>query len=129
VIYIVDTYAWIEYFTGSKSGLALKYLLDNKNNKFITMECCLAELKGFCLREYSDFNKMYNIIKKNSIVLPVLNEHWLQAADIKHEIRKKVKDFGIIDSILVAKQNELKCVIVSGDRHFKDMKRVVYVGD
>ncbi len=128
VIYIVDTYAWVEYFIGSESGLKLKNLLDNKNNKFITIECCLAELRGFCLREEADFSKMYGIIKKNSVILPVLTTHWLQAAKIRQETRKKIKDFGLVDAILVAKQNELKCHIVSGDKHFKGMKNVVYIG-
>lgn len=127
VIYIVDTYAWIEYFIGSESGLKLKNLLANKSDKFITMDCCLAELRGFCLREEADFNKMSGVIKNNSIILPILTTHWLEAAEIRHQIRKKVKDFGIIDAVLVAKQNELKCKIVSGDRHFKDLKNVVYV--
>ena len=129
VIYIVDTHAWIEYFMGSKSGLILKNLFDNKDKKFITMECSLSELEGFCLREDADFSKMYSVIKKNSIILPVLTGHWLEAAKIRHETRKRVKDFGLIDSILVAKQNELKCTIVSGDKHFKRFKNVVYVGE
>ena len=129
VIYIVDTHAWIEYFMGSKSGLVLKNLLENKNNKFISMECSLAELLGFCLRESIDFAGMYKIVKKDSIVLPVTVDIWLKAAEIKHEIRKKIKDFGLIDAILLAKQNELNSFIISGDKHFKNMKKIVYVGD
>ena len=52
-----------------------------------------------------------------------------KAAEIRHEIRKKVKDFGLIDAILVAKRNELKCKIVSGDKHFKGMKDIIYIGE
>ena len=129
MICIIDSWAWIEYFIGSKDGLMLKRLLDNKNYKFITMECTLSELQSYCLRTNNDFNHIYNAIKKNSIILPVLQEHWLEAAKIKNEVRKKVKDFGLVDSILVAKQNEFKCKIVSGDKHFKDMKNVIYIGD
>ena len=128
-MYIVDTHAWIEYFMGSKSGFILKKLFTNINNKFITIECSLAELKFFCVRESINFENMLQVIKKDSIILPVLQEHWLEAAQIKYEIRKKIKDFGLIDSILVAKQNEFKCHIVSGNRHFKGMKNIVYIGD
>lgn len=129
MIYLVDSWAWIEYFIGSKGGLILKKLLENKNHKFITMECTASELRSYCLRTNNDFNRMYNALKRNSIILPVLTDNWLQAASIRHEIRKKVKDFGLIDAILVSKQNELKCNIVSGDKHFKKMENVVYVGD
>jgi len=129
MIYIVDSWAWIEYFIGSEKGLILKKLLDNKNHKFITMECTISELKSYCLRTNNDFSKMHNTLKRNSIILPVLKEHWLNAAEIRHEIRKMIKDFGLIDSILVSKQNELKCKIVSGDKHFKGMKNVIYIGE
>lgn len=128
MLYIVDSWAWIEYFIGSKKGLVLKRLLDNKNHKFITMECTISELKSYCLRTNNNFAKMYSALKRNSIILPVLSEHWQRAAEIRNEMRKEIEDFGLIDSILVAKQKELKCIIVSGDKHFKNLRNVVYVG-
>ena len=129
MIYIVDSWAWIEYFIGSKSGLKLKKLIDNKNHRFITMECSLSEVKSYCLSTNNDFTLINKIVKKDSIILPVTADTWLKAAESKHEIKKKIKDFGLIDSILVAKQNELDCMLISGDEHFKNMKKVVYLGD
>ena len=129
MIYIVDAYAWVEYSIGSESGLILKKLLNNKNNKFVTMECTISELKTYCLRTNKDFSRMYIVLKINSIILPVLTNNWLEAAEVRHEIRKKIKDFGLIDSILVAKQNELKCWVVSGDTHFENLKNIVYIGN
>ena len=119
----------MEYFVGSKEGLALKKLLDNKNHKFITLYCTVSELRSYCLRTSRNFDQMYSTLKKNSIILPVLNEHWLNAASIRHEIRKKVRDFGLVDAILLAKQNELKCMIVSGDPHFIGLKNIIYIGE
>lgn len=128
MIYIVDSHAWVEYFTGSKAGLVLKKLLENKNSKFITMECTISELRSYCLRTSMEFSRVHSILKRNSIILPVLAEHWLNAAEIRHESRKSIKDFGLIDAILVAKQNELKCMIISGDPHFKSLKNIVFMG-
>ena len=99
MIYIIDSWAWIEYFIGSKAGLVLKKLLDNNNHKFITMECTAGELKSYCLRTDKDFIKMNGILRRNSIILPVLSHNWLEAAKIRHEIRKKVKDFGLMYAI------------------------------
>jgi predicted nucleic acid-binding protein len=128
MIYIIDSWAWVEYFIGSKSGLNMKNLLNNKNNKFITLECTVSELKSYCLRTGYDFGIVRSILKKNSIILPVLASHWLEAAEIKHEMRKKSKDFGLIDAILAAKQKEINCNIVSGDPHFMEFKKVAYIG-
>ena len=127
MIYIVDSWAWIEYFIGSSGGFALKRLLENKNNKFVTMECCIAELVGYCLKNKLEFSKLYIIIKKNSIVLPVMVDNWIAAAKIKFELRKEIENFGLIDSILISKQKELKCKIISGDSHFKTLSNVVYL--
>ena len=71
---------------------------------------------------------LYEIIKINSIILPVLRTTWIEAAGIKHELRKKIKHFGLIDAILVAKQKELKCKVISGDPHFKSLSNVLYIG-
>lgn len=127
MIYIVDTYAWIEYLIGSSKGTFLKKLLDNINNKFITMECCIAELYGYCLKNNLNFNKIYNAVKSNSIILPIMIDNWINAAKTRFELRKKNPNFGLIDSILVAKQKEFKCKIVSGDYHFKNLPNVVYL--
>ena len=45
MLYIVDTYAWVEYLIGSKKGSILKKLREDDSNGFLTVECCLAELK------------------------------------------------------------------------------------
>jgi len=127
VIYIIDTHAWIEYFTGSKQGYILDKLLNNLNNRIITMECCIGELHSFCLKNNVDFNKMHAAVKKNSLIFPVLKEHWIEAGKLKVEMRKKIKNFGLIDAILLAKQNELGCKLVTGDFHFKNLKNIVFL--
>ena len=119
---------WIEYFKGSEEGLALKRLLNNKNDKFVTMECCISEIRYYCLKNNFDFNRIFGVIKSDSIILPILADLWINAADIKFELRKKIPHFGLIDAILVAKQQELKCKVISGDPHFKTLKNVVYIG-
>ena len=65
----------------------------------------------------------------NTVIFPVLRPQWIDAAKIRHDIRKIKPKFGLIDAILVAKQRELKCKIISGDYDFKNLKDVVYIGD
>lgn len=127
MIFILDTYIWVENIIGSKKGARLQELFDNPDNKLVTMECCIAELRGYCLKNNFDFDVLFNGIRKNSLILPVLREHWIKAAKIKHNLRKKIKNFGLIDSILIAKQEELNCKIVTGDYHFKNLKNIIFV--
>lgn len=126
MIHIIDTYAWIEYFIGSTQGKEVeKYLTDRQ--KTITMECCLGEVYAYCLKNGYDFSSLKDTIISRSVIHPVLREHWIKAAKIRYESRKKIKHFGMIDAILVAKQQELNCKIISGDPHFRTMKDVVFL--
>ena len=129
MIFIIDTQAWIDYFVGNKQGSIIRNLLQNMTNKAITMECCLSEIRGYCLKNNIDFNRLYEIIKGSSLVLPVLREHWLSAAKIRYEMRKTIKNFGLIDAILVSKQRELECKLVTGDHHFKNLKNIFFIGE
>lgn len=44
--YLLDTYAWVEYFIGSKKGEFVRGMVEDENSVIYTPECCLAELKG-----------------------------------------------------------------------------------
>ncbi len=93
------------------------------------MECCIAELIGFSLKRNLSFETIFELVKTNSIILPVLTKNWIEAAKIKFELRKKTPHFGLIDAVLVSKQKELNCKIISGDPHFKTLKNIIYIGD
>ena len=127
MIFLIDTQTWIDYFVGTKQGTIIQKLLRNEANKIITVECCLSEIKGYCLKNSIDFNRLYEIIKRSSLILPVLREHWLNASKIRYEIRKTIKNFGLIDAILIAKQQEFNCKIVTGDHHFKNLKNILFI--
>ena len=125
--YILDTYAWIEYLIGSKKGEIVRRLFQNQENQFLSLECSLSELKGWTLRENKDFTELYSIVKANSHIEAVHLQDWLAAAEIKSEMRKTMKDFGLIDALLIAKQKRYNCKIVSGDPHFENLQNVVYI--
>jgi predicted nucleic acid-binding protein len=93
-MHIVDTYAWIEYFIGSEKGEKAAVLIDDPNEHLITVECCLAEIRGWTLRESQDFDEIYAIINGNSEILRVFTRMWIRAAEIRHEVRKTVPGFG-----------------------------------
>lgn len=127
MIYIIDSYAWVEYFLGSERGEVLKKLFSDEKNQFFTIECCLAEIKGWSLRNSRDFDELFKIIRANSRIIPVTEHDWIDAAEIKFKQREKHKDFGLIDAVLLTKQSEFNCKIVSGDKHFKELKNVVFL--
>ena len=125
--YILDTYAWIEYFIGSTKGTRVKKILENARNTFTTLECGIAELYEWCIKEKIDFSRLFNIVRSLSSIEPVSLNNWIEAAKIKIERRQHVRDFGLMDAIILANQKEFKCRIVTGDKHFKILRNIEFL--
>lgn len=125
--YIIDSYAWVEYFVGSKKGEVLKKLFTDEKNKFFTIECCLAEIRGWAIKNNQDFDNILTIIKSNSESLSLTENDWILAGEERANQRKTKKNFGLIDSIILIKQKDLNCKIITGDIHFKDLKNINFL--
>jgi predicted nucleic acid-binding protein len=126
-VYLIDTYAWVEYFIGSKKGEQVKKIIEDENNAIFTAECCLAEIKGWAIRESMDFEELYSIIRKVSDIQCILTQDWLEAATIRSELRKTKEGFGMIDALIIAQQKRIGCKVVSGDPHFGHLKDVIFI--
>ncbi len=126
-VYLIDTYAWVEYFIGSKRGEKVKKIIEDENNIILTPECCLAEIKGWALRENMDFEELYFILRKVSDIQCILTQDWLEAATIRSELRKTKKGFGMMDALIMAQQKRMGGKVVSGDQHFEHLKDVIFI--
>ena len=127
MFYIIDSYTWIEYFIGSSKGETLRKLFMDERNRFTTLECCLAEIMGWSLKNNQDFAWLFTIVRSNSDILQITEHDWIDAGKERHEQRKHQKDFGLIDSVILVKQKEFNCKVISGDKHFKNLPNVVFL--
>ncbi len=125
--YILDSYAWIEYFNGTEEGKIVNKLFKDPKKRFYTVICCLAEIQGWALKNKGNFENLFRLIKSNSTIIQLTEQDWIQAAKEKHEQRKAYKDFGLIDATLITIQKQIKAKIVSGDKHFKEQKGVIFL--
>ncbi len=125
--YLVDAHAWIECFQGSKKAQPFQKLLLDPSEKFVTAESNLAEIRMWSIRAGKDFDELFHGLQANSSLTPITLNDWLEAATLREEMRKTRDHFGLIDSILLVKQKELRCKIISGDPHFKDLPNVIFL--
>ncbi len=125
-MYLFDSYAWIEYLLGTKQGNKVKKIID-KNNPIITLEPNIAEVYNWCLKHDKHFEEILPIITSISEIHQINLHHWLIAIKLRLEKRKSMKDFGLIDALLLAKQTENKGTIVTGDKHFRNTKNVIFL--
>lgn len=129
LVFLIDTYAWVEYFIGSNKGKIVKEILEDENNIIITPECVLAELKGWAIREKFDFEELYQIVRKLSDIQCLTTEDWLNAASIRNEMRKNQKDFEIIDALIIAQKDRFGCKVISDDQHFELIENTIFLSN
>ncbi|MCH7902571.1 PIN domain-containing protein [archaeon] len=126
--YILDSYAWIEYFRGSKKGEIVNRFIQNE--KCFTPSIVIAELADlYSKKKYGFLQGDIDFIKANSSVLVLDAEIALNSGKIKQRIRKKYKNnFGLADAIMLATARAAGAIVLTGDHHFKKLKNIEYLG-
>lgn len=125
--HVIDSYAWIEYFTASIKGEIVKKIIESPANEIITPTIVMAEVISITKRENRDTDTVY----KNLIGLSKIYDFDLELAKevgILHaEIRRKISDFGMADTVILLTARKLGAKVVTGDPHFKDFKEVIMI--
>jgi len=126
--YVIDSWAWIEYLIGSSHGEKVREIAENKENEMFTCVLSIAEIMSMTKRENRDSDSAYNFITSLSKIYDVNNELSKNAGFLHAEIRKTIKDFGLVDAFILAISKELKAKILTGNKHFKSFKEAVFIG-
>jgi len=125
--YLLDTYAWVEYFIGSKEGEKVKNLIEDQI--IHTPIISIAELSDKYHRENlsNEWLKRYQFIVSKSSILPCSLKIMKNSGFRKLELRKKEKTIGLVDAIIVETAIQHNLILVSGDLHFETLDNVYYL--
>lgn len=118
-IYVVDSFAWFEYFSGSAAGARAKPFIES--SKGMTPTIVIAELSEKYQREKLAFDEDLHFIIRMTRVVPLDTGIAEKAGILSHERKRKVKRWGLADSIVLATARKHKAKIVTGDEHFQDL--------
>ncbi|MDE1854150.1 MAG: type II toxin-antitoxin system VapC family toxin [Thaumarchaeota archaeon] len=124
--YVIDSYAWIEYFRGTPSGSAVRPYAEG--DRAATSTLTLAELKEKYLREkWASFEGDFDFVAARTLITPVDRKIALLAGELNHTRKKTVKDWGMADSIILATARSASAKVVTGDKHFVGLSDAVIV--
>jgi len=130
--YIIDAYAWIEYFRASKSGEVAKEYIESTDS--ITPSIVVAEVSKKLQKEIESGNetvegrsKRLEFISATSQVIELDFELAVAAGKTACEMNKKEKGWGLADAIVLCTARNLRGKVVTGDEHFRDLKEVIFV--
>jgi predicted nucleic acid-binding protein len=128
--YILDSYAWIEYFSGTKKGEIVREIIEDKGNEVYTSSLAFAEITIKLLKSGKDPAEAHMFLTLSSKELPVDTEVAKEAAYLYVEKRKKFKDIGIVDVIIMTQARRNGLTILTGDdEYFKGEKNTILLKD
>ncbi len=121
---LIDSWAWIEYFRGSKAGERAREFIEGEEDAVIST-INLAEVYRWILRFYPEevADEKVAAMKQRCTVIEVTEKIAIESAKLKHRLK-----LGLGDAIILATARETEARIVTGDPDFKGMKGVVFLG-
>jgi predicted nucleic acid-binding protein len=119
---VMDTYAWIEYFLGTKKGEIVR---EHFNDNLVTPSIVLVEISCKSAKEKWNFKELLQFIKSKSNIKG-MNEETIEKIGMTYvEQRNKKSKFSMIDAAIWSMAENLKAKVLTGDEHFKDFKEVI----
>ncbi|OFX18246.1 hypothetical protein A3K71_06510 [archaeon RBG_16_50_20] len=127
--YIIDSYAWLEYFMGTEAGRKVKAIIDSEANEKLTPSICLAEIYAKILRTEDEKKAELHraFIKSRSALVTLTEELAVEAAKIDVDMKKKVQGWGLADSIVLSTVRNRNGKVATGDQHFRGLAEAYMV--
>jgi predicted nucleic acid-binding protein len=116
---VLDSFAWIEYFDGTSAGEKVQNFLENE--RVVTPAIVVAELSEKYKRLNREFGSKYDFLRARTSIVPLEEGLARVAGEINFERKKRVKGWGMADSMILATARRSGSKIVTGDPHFKDL--------
>lgn len=121
--YLVDSFAWMEYFMGSERGAKVKKIIGDAASECMVSAINLAEVYSKSIRvdgmDRAEERRFF--IQSRCAVVEVNDELAVDAAKIDVEMKKKVKGWGLADSIVLATARAAGAKIITWDKHFSGL--------
>ena len=125
--FVIDAYAWIEYFEGSSAGEIVKEKIINPSNEIYTSTVTIAEIVNKIKRVNRDFEIAYKAIITLSKPMSIDDETAKEVGLLHAEIKKKIYDFGLADAFVLNLARSIKAKVLTGDSHFKNFPETVMI--
>ena len=128
--YVIDTYAWVEYFSGSRKGRTAKEYIEN--GKSATPSIVVMELTKWFLKEIEagrrrleELNLALGFVRAASLLIDLDEALARKAGETDFLMKKKVRNWPMADSIVYTTATIAGAFVVTGDPHFKPIENSI----
>jgi predicted nucleic acid-binding protein len=131
---VIDSYAWIEHFIGSKKGQKTDEILENADEVY-TPDIVLAEVARKYAREGIDKETIFerltqmeeasNITYIDAKLAAVAATCYLEMEE--NAEKSQLRNPSLFDAVILAMGKSLGAKILTGDQHFKDLPETIWL--
>jgi len=118
--YVLDTYALVELFNGTKKGQVVGELLVQGKSAISIL--ALAELSDKCAKENRAIQPFVDGLKSAVAILPLTQEIALQTGKTKQKLRMISKNVSFADCVHFLTAQSVEASFVTGDSDFQPIK-------
>jgi predicted nucleic acid-binding protein len=130
--YVIDAYAWIEYFKASTYGEVAKKYIESEDAATPTI--VVSEVSRKLQKEIELGNetqqgrlKRLEFIRATSQIVDLDFEIAAEAGKTDVNMKKKMKGWGLADSIVLCTARKAKGKVVTGDEHFRELEEAIFI--
>ena len=119
--YLIDSFAWMEYFIGTTRGRRVREVVEEVTAECLVSAINIAEIYSKSIKTdgTARAEERRRFITSRCAVVEVGEHIAVEAAKIDVEMKEKVKGWGLADSIVLATARNSGARILTGDEHFK----------
>lgn len=125
--FVIDAHAWIEYFNGTKLGVKVKEIVENKNNTIFTNIVTIAELASSYERNSLNFENEEKILRALSKIYFVDFNFAKEAGKLHAVVKKERRNISLADVFVLFTARKLGAKVVTGDDDFKGFKEAIVI--
>lgn len=125
--YVLDSYAIIEYLEGTNLGEKVRSVIEKDENEVLISSLSVSEILSKGLRQEKDVIQIRKILLSMGKIIDLNLEIAELGAEIHSKMKKEISDFGLVDALILATARKSNARLISGDKHFKNVKDVVYL--
>ncbi len=118
--YVIDSWAWIAYFDGTRAGKRVDEI--TLNSEAFSSAVTVAEVLSKSERQGKDTEKIFNFIASLSKIINVDADLARSAGSLHAKIKKDVPNFSLADAFALQAARSVGAKVLTGDPDFKGIK-------
>ena len=126
MIVLIDSWAWVEFFAGTRIGERVRTFVMDEDQVIIISSINLAEIYRLALDRFDEqtAEKRRRAMISRCYLIPVDEEIAVHGARLWHK-----RDWGLGDALIYATAIREGAQVLTGDPHFKGLNDVIFLGD